>query len=203
MRKDSPCGDVKAAKECYHEGPGRYSCTCNAGYVAVEVDNKLKCDVVFNHFVCSTYPCGVDGVKECLDIQRGVRCTCMSGYTIVKETTQYRCVRADPCVQNPCGNANVVNSCVTTSTSYVCDCKEGYQFAMEEGGQYCALLEQETNCVLYAGIGGGALILLLGVYACTYMKKGPELDEEEVQFLEENADGVSSSAYFNPQGGWS
>lgn len=99
---------------------------------------------------------------------------------------------------------DIVSSCVATSASYVCTCKEGYKVAVEEKGPYCAVAEQQTSYVFYAGIGGGALLLLFAVFAFNYMRKGPELDEEEMRFLQENGgDGVSGTAYFDPSAGWS
>ncbi|KAL8451133.1 hypothetical protein Emed_002171 [Eimeria media] len=203
MCQDSPCGDIKSTKACYHEGPGRYSCECNLGYVAVEVNGKIKCDDIFNHFVCSSSPCGATGVQECLDTPSGVKCTCMPGYNLVKETARYSCVREDPCLSSPCGTTDIVSSCVATSASYVCTCKDGYKVVSGDNGQYCAVSEAETNYVLYAGIGGGVLILLFAVFACNYMRQGPELTEEEVQFMQQNGgDGVSDVAFFDTSGGW-
>ncbi|KAL8272462.1 hypothetical protein Esti_003585 [Eimeria stiedai] len=203
MCKDSPCGDTKSTKTCYHEGPGRYSCECNLGYVAVEVNGKILCDDVFNHFVCASSPCGATGVQECLDTASGVKCTCMPGYKLVKETARYSCIREDPCLSSPCGTTDIVSSCVATSASYVCTCKEGYKVVPGEKGQYCAFAEAETNYVLYAGIGGGVLVLLFAVFACNYMRRGPELTEEEVQFMQQNGgDGVSDVAIFNTSESW-
>lgn len=202
MCRRSPCGDIKAAKACMHEGPGRYSCTCNLGYVAVEVNGKLRCDDIFNHLSCSSNPCGAEGVKQCLDTARGVRCTCRSGYELVKEAAKYSCVREDPCLQGPCGTSDAVSSCVATSNSYVCTCKDGYKVATSETGQYCAVAEGGMSYVVYAGAAGGGLLLLLSVFACTYVRRGPELDEEEVTFMESAEGECTGTAYFDPSGGW-
>ncbi|KAL8424382.1 hypothetical protein Efla_000839 [Eimeria flavescens] len=203
MCKSSPCGDTRAAKACYHEGPGRYSCECNLGYVPIEVNGKLKCDDIFNHFVCASSPCGVTGLQECLDTPTGVKCTCLPGYSLVKETARYTCVRKDPCLSSPCGTSDVVSSCVATSTSYVCTCKDGYKVVSGDKGQFCAVSEEGPNYALYAGVGGGVLLLLFGVFACNYMRQGPELTEEEVQFMQQNGGpGVSDTAFFDATSGW-
>ncbi|XP_026192172.1 neurogenic locus Notch protein-like [Cyclospora cayetanensis] len=201
MCSDSPCGDNTSTKACYHEGPGRYSCECNLGYTSVKVEGKLMCDDIFNHFVCSSNPCGIEGVQECVDTSQGVICTCFTGHSLVKETAQYRCARDDPCLTSPCGSLSTANRCVATSTAYMCTCTDGYTVAIGETGQYCAKDEEGTNYVLYGGIGGGVL-LLLSAFACTYMRPDSELNDEEVKFLKENAQEVSDSAYSSPARGW-
>ena len=203
---NNPCGDSKAVKRCYHEGPGRYSCQCNTGYTAVETSGRVICDDIFKYLVCSSNPCGVEGVAECIDTIKGASCTCLSGYNLVKETLQYRCVRQDPCLLNPCGGSEAVTSCVATSSSYVCTCKEGYTAVAEASGPYCAIDSSSNNLLLYGGVGCAALLLLLFVFFLANRSKQPELDEAEVEFLQQNpaaaAVGISDTAYFNPNEGW-
>lgn len=207
MCKDSPCGDTRAAKSCHQEGINRYSCQCNLGYISVEINNKITCDDIFNHLVCSSHPCGVDGVENCEDGKPGVKCTCLHGYTLKKETLQYRCSREDPCRSNPCGRMDIVSSCVATPTAYMCTCKDGYMVAVNEHGrQYCVTKEEGSQMLLYAGAGGGALLLLFFVVACTRKRHDPDVNAEEEAFLMTAEGGgmnnFSDTAVFNPAAGW-